>query len=59
MGLLGRLFVPRTVRRAAHPIRTAKRAATPRVVKQAQHAMHPIDNAIYEVERSLRGKHRN
>jgi hypothetical protein len=52
MGFLSRLLVPRSVRRAMHPVRTVKRAATPRIVKKAERAMHPVDNAIYSVERS-------
>jgi hypothetical protein len=35
MGFLSRLLVPRGVRRAVHPVRTVKRAATPKVVKKA------------------------
>ena len=53
MGFLSRLFVPRSVRRAAHPVRAVKRAATPKVVKKATRAMHPLDNAKYGVERSV------
>lgn len=56
MGFLSRALVPRGVRRATHPVRTVKRAATPKTVKQIQHAAHPIDNAIYGVERSLNTK---
>jgi len=52
MGFLSRLLVPRSVRRAMHPVRTVKRAATPKVVKRAERAMHPLDNAIYSVERA-------
>jgi hypothetical protein len=52
VGFLSRLFVPRSVRRAVHPVRTVKRAATPKTVKKATRAMHPLDNAIYGVERS-------
>jgi hypothetical protein len=61
---LSRLLVPRKVRRAAHPVRAVKRAATPKVEKKATRAMHPIDNAVYGVERSVatslrsRGKRR-
>lgn len=58
MGFLTRAFVPRSVRRAAHPVRTAKRAATPRVVKQAQRSLHPVSNAIYSAQRSLNTKPR-
>jgi hypothetical protein len=53
MGFLSRLLVPRGVRRAMHPVRTVKRAATPKIVKQTERAMHPLDNAIYGVERSV------
>lgn len=53
MGFLSRLLVPRSVRRAAHPVRTVKRAATPKAVKKVQRSMHPIDNAVYSVERSV------
>lgn len=53
MGFLSRLLVPRKVRRAVHPVRAVRRAATPKVVKKARRAMHPIDNAVYGVERSV------
>lgn len=53
MGFLSRLLVPRRVRRAAHPVRAVKRAATPKAVKKATRAMHPLDNAVYGVERSV------
>jgi len=53
VGFLSRLLVPRSVRRAAHPVRAVKRAATPKAVKKATRAMHPIDNAVYGVERSV------
>jgi hypothetical protein len=53
VGFLSRLFVPRSVRRAAHPVRAVKRAATPKAVKKATRAMHPLDNAKYGVERSV------
>lgn len=53
MGFLTRLFIPRGVRRAVHPGRAAKRAITPKPVKRAQRAMHPIDNMKYSVERSV------
>lgn len=56
MGFLTRALVPRGVRHAAHPVRTVKRAATPKAVKQIQHAAHPVSNAIYGVERSLNTK---
>jgi hypothetical protein len=58
MGLLSRLFVPRTVRRAVHPARTVKRAVTPRSVKRVRRAMHPVSNVTYGVTRSLNTKKR-
>jgi len=36
-----------------HPGRAVKRAITPKVVKKARRAMHPVDNAKYSVERSI------
>jgi hypothetical protein len=53
MGFWSRLLVPRGVRRAMHPGRAVKRAVTPKVVKRARRAMHPIDNLQYSVERSI------
>lgn len=53
MGFLSRLLVPRSVRRAAHPVRTVRRAATPKVVKTAQRALHPVDNIVYGAERQV------
>jgi hypothetical protein len=53
MGFLSRLLVPRGVRRAAHPVRAVKRAATPKAVKQARRALHPVDNLMYGAERQV------
>lgn len=53
VGFFSRLFIPRSVRRAVHPGRAVKRAVTPKVVKRASRAMHPIDNAAYSVQRSV------
>ena len=53
MGFLSRLLVPRGVRRAMHPVRTAKRAATPKAIKKAQRALHPVDNLVYRAERPV------
>jgi hypothetical protein len=53
MGFLSRLLVPRSVRRAAHPVRTVRRAATPKVVKTAQRALHPVGNIVYGAERQV------
>jgi hypothetical protein len=54
MGFITRAVVPRSVRRAAHPVRTARRAATPRSVKSARRALHPVDNALYAATRGSR-----
>jgi hypothetical protein len=59
MGFLSRLLVPRKVRRAVHPVRAVKRAATPKVVKKARRAMSPVSNAQYALERSLTTKRRS
>jgi hypothetical protein len=53
VGFFSRLFVPRSVRRAMHPGRAVKRAVTPKAVKRASRALHPIDNAVYSVQRSV------
>jgi hypothetical protein len=53
MGFLSRLLVPRGVRRAMHPVRRVKRAATPKVVKKARRALHPVDNIVYGAERQV------
>jgi hypothetical protein len=53
MGMLSRMLIPRSVRRATHPVRTVKRAVTPKPVKQIQRAMHPVSNARYSLERAL------
>ncbi len=53
MGFFSRLLVPRSVRRAMHPGRAVKRAVTPKAVKKASRAMHPIDNALYSMQRSV------
>jgi hypothetical protein len=52
VGFFSRLLVPRSVRRAMHPGRAVKRAMTPKAVKRARRALHPIDNAVYSMERS-------
>ena len=58
MGMLTRMLIPRSVRRAAHPARAVKRAVTPRPVKRARRAMHPVSNAKYSVERWLNTRRR-
>jgi hypothetical protein len=35
-----------------HPGRAVKRAVTPKVVKKASRALHPVDNAVYSMQRS-------
>jgi hypothetical protein len=52
VGFFSRLLVPRSVRRAMHPGRAVKRAITPKAVKKARRALHPVDNAVYSVQRS-------
>jgi hypothetical protein len=56
MGFLTRMLVPRGVRRAAHPVRSVKRAVTPKVVKRARRSLSPVDNAVYSVERKRNTK---
>jgi hypothetical protein len=34
-------------------LRTVRRAATPKVVKKAQRALHPVDNIVYGAERQV------
>jgi hypothetical protein len=58
MGFFTRMLVPRGVRRAVHPVRSVKRAVTPKVVKRARRALSPVDNAVYGVERKLNTKPR-
>jgi hypothetical protein len=58
VGFLSRLFIPRGVRRALHPGRAVKRAVTPKAVKRASRALHPVSNAVYGAERSLNTKKR-
>jgi len=53
VGFFSRLLVLRAVRRAVHPCRAVKRTVTPKVVKKARRAMHPVDNAVYSAERSV------
>ena len=58
VGFFSRMFVPRSVRRVIHPSRALKRAVTPKFVKRARHAMHPVGNAVYGLERSSNTKRR-
>jgi hypothetical protein len=59
MGFLSRLLIPRGVRRALHPARSVKRAITPKSIKRARRALHPVDNAAYALQRSLTTKKRH
>lgn len=59
MGFLSRLLIPRGMRRAAHPGRAVERAVTPKAIKRASRAMHPLSNAVYGVERSVNTKSRS
>jgi hypothetical protein len=52
VGFFSRLLIPRSVRRAVHPGRAVKRAITPKPIKKARRALHPIDNAVYSMQRS-------
>ena len=53
MGFLSRRLIPREIRRAVHPVRALKRELTPRAVKSVLRAAHPIDNALYGIERKI------
>ena len=59
MGFISRAIIPRSVRRAVHPVRAIKRELTPRPIKQARRALHPINNAIYGVTRQINTRHRS
>lgn len=53
MGILTRLLVPRTVRRAAHPVRTARRAVTPKPIKRARRTLYVATNPFGAAEGAL------
>lgn len=62
MGFLSRLFIPRGVRRAMHPVRSAKRvvrkAVVPKSMRRASYAASQIANPLgalkyHAVERPL------
>jgi hypothetical protein len=62
MGFLSRLFIPRKVRRALHPVRSAKRvvrkAVVPKSVRRATYAASQIANPVsalkyHAIERPL------
>ncbi|WP_326959556.1 hypothetical protein [Amycolatopsis sp. NBC_01286] len=48
-----RRTVPRSVRRAAHSVRTVKRAVTPRPVRQVSRAIHTVTNPLGAAENLL------
>lgn len=50
-----RRATPRSVRRAMHPVRTAKRAVTPRPVRQVSRAVYTITNPLGAAEDKLIG----
>jgi hypothetical protein len=53
MGFFSRLLIPRSVRRAMHPGRAVRRAVTPKTIKKARRVLHPVDNAVYSMQRSV------
>jgi hypothetical protein len=54
-----RWFLPRPVRRVMHPVRSARRAVTPRPVRAVYYARHPIGTATSAVtRRAVRGRRR-
>lgn len=50
MGIVTRLLIPRGVRRAAHPVRTVRRAVTPRPIKQLRRTAYTITNPLGAIE---------
>lgn len=50
-----RKATPRTVRRAMHPVRTAKNAVTPRPIKQVGRAVYTATNPLGAAENALIG----
>ena len=61
MGLFRRAL-PRSVRRAVHPVRTARHAATPRPIRRASYRWwtirHPLRKATYRAEDRALGRRR-
>ncbi|MFJ5532440.1 hypothetical protein [Streptomyces sp. NPDC093261] len=60
VGILWRLFAPkpikkarRTVRKTVHPVRTARRAVTPKPVKKLGQVAHPVGFAKLKVEDAI------
>lgn len=58
MGFITRAIVPRSVRRAAHPVRAVRRAVTPNVVKSVSRSVsvirNPVSAGAYSMEKSVR-----
>jgi hypothetical protein len=52
-GIISRLLVPRSVRRAAHPVRTARWAVTPRPIKKVRRAVYVATNRFGAAEGAL------
>jgi hypothetical protein len=50
VGVLSRLLVPRSVRRAAHPVRTARRAVTPKPIKKIKRSIYVATNPLGALE---------
>lgn len=50
-----RRAAPRSVRRAMHPVRTAKRAVTPQPIRQVSRAVYTITNPLGAAENKLIG----
>jgi hypothetical protein len=51
-------FLPRSVRRAMHPVRSTagsiKRKATPKPIRKIQYARHPVGTATTRAGRAVR-----
>jgi hypothetical protein len=50
MGVLKRLLIPRSVRRAAHPVRTVRRAVTPKPIKKLKRSVYVATNPLGALE---------
>jgi len=53
MGMLKRMLIPRSVRRVTHPVRTTRRAITPKPIRKAQYTIrtvkHPGRHIVYKI----------
>jgi hypothetical protein len=52
-GLLHQAVCASQRQRAMHPVRTVKRAVTPKPVKKLQRSLHPVSDLEYSVQRSI------